>query len=188
MNNSWSNIDLKALVENLRESISSLGGFSPEQVRVAASMGEDRLQAEILRALETGTKTGHEIVQAITESSNTGFKPKAANVYPLLEKLIDTGFVSSSLKKDRRVFTLTEAGKEAVKSAEVPLEDATTENRFAWSTPTWVDVNGELAKASKHLATVALEVAQTGTKAQQSEAAKVIDQARRQLHAILAAE
>ncbi len=188
MNNSWSNIDLRALVENLRESISSLGGFSPEQVRVAASMGEDRLQAEILKALEAGSKTGHEIVQAIADASKTGFKPKAANVYPLLEKLIDTGLVSASMKKDRRMFNLTAAGKEAAAQAEMPIKDATTENRSAWSAPTWVDVNGEVAKAGKRLANVALEVAQTGTKAQQAEAAKVIDEARRKLHAILAAE
>ena len=159
MNNSWSNIDLRALVENLRESISSLGGFSPEQVRVAASMGEDRLQAEILMALEVGAKTGHEIVQAIADSSKTGFKPKASNVYPLLERLIDTGLVSASLKKDRRVFTLTAAGKEAAAQAELPVEDSTAENRSPWSAPTWVDVNGELAKSSKRLAAVALEVA-----------------------------
>ena len=188
MNNSWSNVDLRALVENLRESISSLGGFSPEQVRVAASMGEDRLQAEILKALEVGAKTGHEIVQSITETSKTGFKPKAANVYPLLEKLIDTGLVSASMKKDRRVFTLTAAGKEAAEQAELPIEDDKASNRPMWSAPTWVDVNGELAKSSKRLAAVALEVAQTGTKAQQTEAAKVIDEARRKLHAILAAE
>jgi len=188
VNNSWSNIDLRALVENLRESISSLGGFSPEQVRVAASMGEDRLQAEILKALQAGAKTGHEIVQAIAETSKTGFKPKAANVYPLLEKLIDTGLVSASMKKDRRVFSLTSAGKEAAAQTELPIEDAAAENRRPWSAPTWVDLNGELPKASKHLATVALEVAQTGTKAQQAEAAKVLDEARRKLHAILAAE
>lgn len=188
MNKSWPNIDLRALVENLRESITSLGGFSPEQVRVAASMGEDRLQAEILKALEGGAKTGHEIVQAIADASKTGFKPKAANVYPLLEKLIDTGLVSASLKKDRRVFTLTAAGKAAASQAELPVEDSTAGNRSSWSAPTWVDVNGELAKASKRLAAVALEVAQNGTKAQQTEAAKVIDEARRKLHAILAAE
>ncbi len=70
----------------------------------------------------------------------------------------------------------------------MPIKDATTENRSAWSAPTWVDVNGEVAKAGKRLANVALEVAQTGTKAQQAEAAKVIDEARRKLHAILAAE
>jgi DNA-binding PadR family transcriptional regulator len=188
VNNSWPNIDLRALVENLRESISSLGGFSPEQVRVAASMGEDRLQAEILKTLEAGAKTGHEIVQAIAEASKVGFKPKAANVYPLLEKLIDTGLVSASMKKDRRVFSLTVAGKEAAAQAELPIEDAVSENRLPWSAPTWVDLNGELAKASKHLANVAFEVAQTGTKAQQAEAAKVIDESRRKLHAILAAE
>lgn len=151
-------------------------------------MGEERLQAEILRALETGGKTGHQIVQAITETSKTGFQPKAANVYPLLEKLIDTGLVSASMKKDRRVFALTAEGKEAAKQAELPIEEATTENRSAWSTPTWVDVNGELAKASKHLAAVAFQVAQTGSKPQQTDAAKVIDEARRKLHAILAAE
>ncbi len=188
MNNSWPNIDLRALVENLRESISSLGGFSPEQVRVAASMGEDRLQAEILKALEGGAKTGHEILQTIAETSRTEYKPKAAALYPLLEKLIDTGMVTASIKKDRRVFGLTEAGKAASAANELPTDESQSEGGTTWSGPKWVDLKGELPNAGKRLANVAVEVAKHGTKSQQAEAAQVLDEARRKLHAILAAE
>ncbi len=95
MNNSWANIDLRALVETLRESISALGGFSPEQVRVASSLGEDALQTAILLALKPGALTGHEIIQAIEGDGRSVLKPKAAAVYPMLEKMSDLGLVAS---------------------------------------------------------------------------------------------
>ena len=188
MNNSWANIDLRSLVENLRESVNKFGGFSPEQVRQAASLGEDALQTAILHALKTGPKTGHEIITAIEESTHTSAKPKAASVYPLLEKLTDLGLVSAAMKKDRKVFSLTAAGKDAAATATISSPDETESAGNTWGTPNWVDLRGELPVASKRLAKVALEVAQHGTKEQQSKAAAAIDQARHQLHEILAAE
>jgi DNA-binding PadR family transcriptional regulator len=192
LNNSWANIDLRALVENLRESISALGGFSPEQVRAAASLGEDALQTAILLALKPGALTGHEIIQAIEGDSRTALKPKAAAVYPMLEKLADLGLVSSELKKDRKKYTLTAAGKEAATAAEASASNSATTDAPSggsnWGAPNWVDLRGELPNASKRLAKVALEVAQHGTKEQQSQAAAAIDEARRKLHEILASE
>ena len=188
MNNSWANLDLRSLVENLRESVRNFGGFSPDQVRQAASMGEDALKTEILLALKSGAKTGHEILNAITESTHTSAKPKAATLYPLLEQMTDLGLVASSMKKDRKVYALTEAGLDAAESATPSNPEDAGDTSKTWGTPNWVDLRGELAVASKRLATVAFEVAQHGSKEQQTKAAEAIDHARRQLHEILAAE
>jgi DNA-binding PadR family transcriptional regulator len=192
LNNSWANIDLRALIENLRESIIALGGFSPEQVRAAASLGEDALQTAILLALKPGSLTGHEIIQTIEGDGRSALKPKAAAIYPMLEKMTDLGLVSSEIKKDRKKYILTAAGKEVAAAAEASASNsATTEARSGgsnWGAPNWVDLRGELPNASKRLAKVTLEVAQHGTKEQQSQAAAAIDEARRKLHEILAAE
>ena len=151
-------------------------------------MGEDALKAEILIALKSGAKTGHEILTTISESTQTSAKPKAATLYPLLEQMADLGMVSSSMKKDRKVFALTAAGLEAAQAATPLTSEESDDTSKVWGAPNWVDLRGELAVASKRLATVALEVAQHGSKEQQTKAAEAIDQARRLLHEILAAE
>lgn len=151
-------------------------------------MGEDALKAEILIALKSGAKTGHEILTTVIESTKTSAKPKAATLYPLLEQMADLGLVASSMKKDRKVFTLTAAGLEASQAATPLTSEESDDTSKVWGAPNWVDLRGELAVASKRLATVAFEVAQHGSKEQQTKAAEAIDQARRLLHEILAAE
>lgn len=186
MNNSWENINLKSLIENLRESINTFGGFSPEQVRKAASVNEETVTTAILMSLSKRAKTGNEILIDIEKSSNP--KPKASSLYPLLENMVDRGLLKSEMKKDRKIFSLTDAGKNAAAKAENPTEEAEPSASRRWATPNWIDLQGELPIASKRLAGVALEVAQHGTKEQQKQAAAAIDEARRKLHEILAAE
>jgi DNA-binding PadR family transcriptional regulator len=176
------------LVENLRESINKLGGFSPEQVRQAASMGEDALQAAVLNVLLDAPKTGHDILLAIAEVSPAGKSAKAADLYPLLEKMTDLGLVKSEVKKDRKKFSLTELGKDAAAEASAAPASESETKSSGWATPNWVDLKGALPLASKRLAGVALEVAQHGSKEQQEKAAAAIDEARRKLHEILASD
>lgn len=164
------------------------GGFSPEQVRKAASMNEDTMTQAILVSLKKSSMTGNEILLDLEKSSTTNFKPKASTLYPVLENMVDKGLLKSELKKDRKIFSLTDAGKDASAHAEKPAEDAEATASRGWATPTWIDLQGELPIASKRLAGVALEVAQHGTKAQQQQAAAAIDEARRKLHEILASE
>lgn len=188
MNNSWTSLDLRTLVENIRESVKNLGGFSPEQVRQAASLGEDALQRAVLIALLDGQKTGHEILVAIAENSLAGKSAKAADLYPLLEKMADLDLVKSEIKKDRKKYSLTDQGKEAAASVPATPEFEPDQTTKGWASPAWVDLRGALPMASKRLVGVALEVAQHGSKDQQEKAAAAIDEARRKLHEILATE
>jgi DNA-binding PadR family transcriptional regulator len=91
-------------------------------------------------------------------------------------------------KNDRKVYALTKAGKEAAASVQANPKPSAVSESAAWGIPSWVDLNGELPKSLLNLSRVSFEVSKSGSKEQQSEAAKVIDEARRKIHLILSAE
>jgi len=188
MNDYFNQTNLRNLVDSIRESVRNFGGFSPEAVKVAAATGDELLKRHILTVLGDGPKTGFQIIEAVAKLSEHKSKPAANKVYPLLELMTDTGLVKVENKKDRKVFSITAEGTEFL-DAQAPIEETGEQTSgFNWDTPKWVDLNGTLAKAGKRVASVSLEVAQHGTKEQQAEAAKVLDEARRKLHNILASE
>lgn len=175
------NFDFSAMAKSLQENIKQFGGFSPEVIRRSGLVNEEALRFRILTALHESSKTGHEVVEAL---ANANLKHSAANVYPLLESLLDEGFVAVAVKKDRKFYSLTDSGIAWLSSAPAPEEgvDENAENLWA---PKWVDVRGVVPVAGARLAKVSLEVAKYGTKEQQERAAEAIDEARRQIHQIL---
>lgn len=177
----WANLDFSAMAKSLRENIKTFGGFSPETVRRSGLLNEEGLRLHILAALQEGSKTGHEIVEALSELN---FKPTAGAVYPLLESLLDEGLISVTVKKDRKVYSITEAGKQLASSTPTPEQTLEDAEESSWA-PKWVDVRGVVPVAAARLAKVSLEVSQYGTKEQQEQAAEAIDDARRRIHEIL---
>jgi DNA-binding PadR family transcriptional regulator len=177
------NIDLRALAQSLKENVSKLGGFSPQQVREAA-MSDTTLRLSILRALADGPKTGHQVILALKEESKFGLAPSAGSVYPLLENLVDTEMAAASLKKDRRIYSITQLGTDELANGP-KTDDGAADSNSAWPLPKWVDLQGVVPRASARLAAVTMDVAKNGTREQQQEAAAIIDEARRQMHALL---
>ncbi len=186
MSDNWVTTDLRAMAESLRSSIKQFGGFNPEQVRKAGSMGEEALRHYVLLALEDGAKTGHEILELISHTTKSARKPTAANLYPLLENMTDVGLVTAEFKKDRKTYSITKAGQQAASEPKSVSEPELETEGTNWFSPNWVDLRGELAKAGRRLARVSMDVAQQGTKDQQDRAAAILDEARRAMHEILA--
>jgi DNA-binding PadR family transcriptional regulator len=187
LKNNWIDLDLRAMAQSLRESVMNFGGFSPEEVRKSGRMSEDDLKIEILRTLENAAKTGFEILSSLETANVTAAKPTAAQTYPLLENMVDTKLISAEIKKDRKVFSLAKAGRALL--AEQPARDANqTPEEKVHSTPNWIDLRGDVAKASARLGNVVLDISKNGSKDQQQKAAAALDEARRRLHEILASD
>ena len=176
------NIDLKALAQSLKDNVGKLGGFSPDQLRQAAT-SQSGLRRSILAALADGPKTGHQVILAIKQESKFGISPAAGSVYPLLENLVDQELASSAVEKDRKVYSITDAGSDFL-TAE-PSHDTSENPDSNWPLPKWVDLKGEIPRASARLAAVALDVAKNGNREQQKKAAEIIDEARRQINQLL---
>lgn len=181
--------DIRPILESISDTIRSAGDSMSSSMRPAEVWTETGLRNAVLRALVSGPKTGHDIIGSIHAANSWGIKPTAAKVYPLLESLLDELLVSVAVVKDRKVYTLTKAGK----AAEKLLVDEATANDEAttgsgWDMTQWADLNGNLTTASRRLARTAFDVARHGTKEQQESAAAAIDEARRKIHEILAAK
>ena len=180
MSNTRQGFDFRTLVESIGVTVRSVADSVSETVRPAAVLSESGLRTEVLSALKQGDKTGHEVITAIHESNDWGIKPPAAKVYPLLESLLDEKLVSVSLVKDRKVYSLTAEG--------VAAHESEQHTASHWSVPNVPGFDDDLVMASKRLAQVAFDVSRNGTAEQKAAAAKAIDDARRAIHNLLAAQ
>ncbi|MGR0159348.1 PadR family transcriptional regulator [Paenarthrobacter nitroguajacolicus] len=144
--------------------------------RSGTRAGRGELRTAILALLAERPMHGYQIIREIEERSGGSWKPSAGSVYPTLQLLADEGFVSTEEANGRKIYSLTEAGREDVASAETaaPWESA--------GAPGF----GALPKAGVELAQAAAQVGRTGTPKQVQEAVTVLEEARRRLYSILA--
>src|SRR3984957_10450107 len=75
-----------------------------------ASRGDVR--AAILALLREGPRNGYQIMSEIEERSGGAWRPSPGAVYPALSQLADEGLIAAEESAGRRVFSLTEAGRE----------------------------------------------------------------------------
>ncbi|QAY74635.1 PadR family transcriptional regulator [Agromyces protaetiae] len=162
--------------EHLREAIDQFRSMFEQRVGGFVG-GAGDLRAAILALLAEGPRSGSQVISDIEQRSG-GWKPSASSVYPTLQLLADEGLVTAEASDDRKVYSLTDAGKaQADASGGAPWEASGGSDVFG---------AGPLAKAGIDLAHAAAQVRRTGTPEQVEEAVAVLDDARRKLYSILA--
>ena len=75
--------------------------------------GEVRLA--VLSLLAEGPKHGYQLMKEMRERSNGAYRASAGSVYPTLQQLEDEELIASDQQSGRRVYHLTEAGKNELK-------------------------------------------------------------------------
>ena len=124
---------------------------------------------------------GYQLIQEIEERSNGAWKPSPGSVYPTLQLLADEGLISVEESSGRKTYSLTEAGR--------VLSDAAAGEPAPWETQSVRD-NARataLPKAGIELAHATAQVVRSGTPEQVEQAVAALDEARRKLYSILAA-
>jgi Fe2+ or Zn2+ uptake regulation protein len=124
---------------------------------------------------------GYEMIQEIERRSHGTWRPSPGSVYPTLQVLEDEGLIAAEAAEGgRRRLHLTEGGR-AAQSGEDQAR------------PPWERFSEEYGRsvldtrAATHAVMQAIgEVMRIGTDRQRQRANEVLDQARRQLHQILA--
>ena len=146
--------------------------------RSGARAGRGEVRSAILALLAERPMHGYQIIREIEERSGGTWKPSAGSVYPTLQLLADEGIIRAEESNGRKIYSLTEAGREEVAGAgmSAPWE----------SGPASGSGFAALPKAGVELAQAASQVGRTGTPEQVQEAVAVLDDARRRLYAILA--
>ena len=163
--------DFWEAIDGLRETLAP---------RVAGRMGRGDIRAAILVALTEEPMHGYQIIQAIEARTRGTWKPSPGSIYPTLQLLADEGLVTAEQVGERKVYSLTEAGRTA--AAEFAEGPTPWEPRRSWGG----DRNLALPKSGARLAQAVTQVAHTGTPEQAERAVAILDETRRKLYAILA--
>ncbi len=153
-----------------------LQGFAAPGRRRA---GRGDIRTAILRLLSEEPMHGYQIIHELAERSGGVWNPSAGSVYPTLQLLCDEGLVESEQAAGKKVYHLTDAGREAVAEFDgkrAPWEDAAEA----------VPGGSGYHQAAGRLLQAVFQVGKTGSAAQWAAAAAVMDTARKQLYAVLA--
>jgi DNA-binding PadR family transcriptional regulator len=144
-----------------------------------ARRGDIRTAALLLLAEEP--RNGYQIMQEVQERSGEVWSPSPGSVYPALSQLEDEGLIRSTEQDGRKLFALTDAGREVV--------DARGADRPA----PWDEMGEEysndahaLGKLMREVAFAFAQVMRTGSESQIRSARDVLASTRRDLYRILA--
>ena len=147
--------------------------------KVSTRMGRGDVRAAILTLLADEPKHGYQLIREIEERTGGKWKPSAGSIYPTLQLLADEGLVTTEMSQDRKIYSLTEAGRE---------EAAAVAGSAAWENTAPFDTNamGAVPKAGIELAQAVAQVVRNGSSEQHKKAAEVLDETRRKIYSILA--
>jgi DNA-binding PadR family transcriptional regulator len=154
------------------------GGWGPPGRRDGRRRRGD-IRTALLAALAEGPGHGYELMQRIEDKSDGAWRPSPGSVYPSLQLLEDEGLVVSSERDGKRVYEITDAGRE---EAERRVEEA---GGTPWAQGERGGSYGRLFGLLRQVALAARQVAKVGTPAQVEQAATIMDDARKRLYQLL---
>jgi DNA-binding PadR family transcriptional regulator len=151
------------------------------------------IQNAVLSTIAEDSKNASEITRILSLASAGAWNPTAGEIQLTLTALTNEKLVTAKVDGDRKVYSITKAGKTRLKDAPEAGEQTSSSearrkfNSFAdMATMAGINLTPEFKRAAKNLAPVMLDMAKTGTKAQQASAAALLDETRDKLPAILA--
>ncbi|GAA2425745.1 hypothetical protein GCM10010191_42630 [Actinomadura vinacea] len=136
------------------------------------------VRAALLALLAERPMHGYEMIQELDERTGGVWRPSPGSVYPTLQLLEEEGRVTSQEENGKRLFALTDSGREEVAGqTSVPWEEIT-------------EAAGENAlrgrEAVGQLMGALHQVMAVGSENQKARALDVVNDARRRLYGILA--
>jgi DNA-binding PadR family transcriptional regulator len=136
------------------------------------------VRAAILVLLAERPMHGYEIIQEVAERSQDLWKPSPGSVYPTLQLLVDEGLtVSTESEGSKKLFALTDAGKEAAEKVATPPWDEIADG---------VDpAHLNLRAAIGQLFGAVAQSAHAATEEQQQRILDIVNNARREIYTIL---
>ena len=102
-------------------------GFGGPPFGPGRRAGRGDMRTAILALLAEEPMHGYQIIQVISERSGGNWTPSPGSVYPTLQQLEDEGLIEpAESETGRRVFSLTDAGREAnaAETSPAPWEEA----------------------------------------------------------------
>lgn len=124
---------------------------------------------------------GYEIIGEMSERSGGRWQPSPGTIYPALNRLEESGLIEAEEIDGKRRFTLTSHGRARVEE----IRDERGDGPAPWDDP-GTGRRGDLRGAVAELGGQVRQIGRFGTPEQAEAAGKVLDEAKRELYAILA--
>src|SRR3954468_3702979 len=137
------------------------------------------VRSAILALLDDRPMHGYEMIQELEERTGGRWTPSAGSIYPTLQLLEDEGLVTAEEVDGKRVFSLTDSGKEAVPER--------TEGR-PWEEGDEDSPRFEARRELFRTIAAAKQLARADAEEQLTKAAEILKDTRRKLYGILAEE
>ena len=138
------------------------------------------VRAALLTLLAEEPRNGYQLMQEIERRSEGVWRPSPGSVYPALQLLEDEELVRAEETDGRKLFHLTDAGREAASAA---AADGAPWEAVSDSVDSEVF---ELFNIGRQVAMAIVQIAQAGTPEQTAAAREVLTNARRAIYSILA--
>ena len=138
------------------------------------------VRSAILALLDDRPMHGYEMITELDERTGGRWRPSAGSIYPTLQLLEDEGLVTAEETDGKRVFSLTDAGREAAPER--------TEGKLPWEedgedSPIF-DLRNEMVRTMQ----AAKQLMRSNDDGQRARAAEILKDARRKLYGLLAEE
>ena len=163
-------------------------GYGRHEMRGGRGHGRGRhrvrrgdVRSAVLALLDDRPMHGYEMIQELEERTDGVWRPSPGAVYPALQLLEDQGLVTADAEAGKRLFSLTDTGRE---------EAAKLGDRSPWAEVT-EGIDPQQFKLRDSLAPIAVaarQVAVAGTPDQQAAAIRIMADTARKLYALLAEE
>ena len=121
--------------------------------------GPGELRLALLSLLEDGPKHGYELMKQLEARSGGLYRASAGSVYPTLQQLEDEGLARSHQQDGKRVYELTDDGKELVE------EESGAIRRIWRRADEWGDWSYASAPEAWEVARPAMELAKAALRA-----------------------
>jgi DNA-binding PadR family transcriptional regulator len=137
------------------------------------------VRAAALALLAERPMHGYEMIQELSERTGGVWRPSPGSIYPALALLEDEGLVTADAGSGKRLFQLTDAGREAAAAAgeRTPWDDVTAGIS---------DEDLSLRKLAGQVLMAVKQVAEAADADAKAKAVTVLTDARKQLYGILA--
>jgi DNA-binding PadR family transcriptional regulator len=136
------------------------------------------VRAAILALLAERPMHGYEMIQEIGERSNGLWRPSPGSVYPTLQLLVDEGLiVATESEGSKRLFELTDEGREVVAKAETPPWEEIAEG----ADPNEVNLRAAFAQ----FAAAVFSSSHAASPEQQERILDIVNNARREIYGVL---
>jgi DNA-binding PadR family transcriptional regulator len=112
------------------------GGFSPNPAPGPGVgerfFGRGDLKYVILDLLKDQPRHGYDIIRALEGRSGGLYRPSPGSVYPTLQMLEDLGYVEATQQEGKKVYAITDAGRQFLAEQGDILDDLRSRVASAW--------------------------------------------------------